>query len=43
MLKRGNQRESSIVRQKLEGLRPLDYEVTLYAVEIFTKLLDNEH
>lgn len=42
ILRRSNPRESALVRQKLEGLRALDYEVTLYAAGMFARLISAE-
>ena len=42
IMKRVNYRASVIVKQKLDGLRTLDYEVRIYSAEVFTKMLIKE-
>ena len=41
-MKKVDYRASVIVKQKLDGLRTLDYEVKIYAAEVFTKMLIHE-
>ena len=39
IMRRISNRESLIANQKLDGLRPLEYKVTIFAVEVFAEMI----
>ena len=41
IMRRISNRDSLVMKHKLQGLRALDYKITIYAIEAFTELMSN--